>query len=756
MKIAIITFWDSQDNYGQIMQSYALSTYLSMAGHSCTIIRYKPFQKASAIQKLTKLNPAHIVAYYKYRKQQKAIQLLEGVTRDFDSFRSHYLHYSNNVYYGFDELWSEDWSSYDAFICGSDQIWSPKPDEQLNAYFLQFAPFKSLRIAYAPSFGRSILPDDYQRQLHQLLIHFDAVSAREVEGVNFSKKANISCRLVCDPTLLLTDTEYRNLTKTTKRNNFVFCYLIKWETLFPTDEVRKVVANYAGIHYFCTNGQEQYFDYEKDQTIENWLSSIQRSSLSLTNSFHGIVFSIISHTPFVAFPLTGKDAEMNSRLFSLLSKLGLEDRIYSSDCELQKIIDSPIDWAKVDARLETFRQESQSYLASALTKKLNRCEHNICFLTRSSVHHNYGGLDRVTELLAEHLKSYGANVYFVSQRRREIIHEDLQFFLPDSDNFHSERNAKWLNSFLHEHNIDVLINQEGNVDLTLPINHGVKRITVLHFSPNYISNKHFDNKFKRNPLLKWVFRTPLGKIGLRHLRRKLALNYEKQIQWADCFVMLSDLFRPTLSGLLSQGYDHRKVIAINNPMVIDKRFQLDTTLKEKTILYVGRIDNAFKNVDTLIRIWGKIAALVPDWNFEICGQGGEFNENQQLIAQLNIPRCNLVGLVEPTDYYKKSSIIVMASEAAEGWGMVLVEAMQYGCVPLVLNSYASVRDIIQNEENGILVEPGADMETRYANHLLCLIRDDEKRAQMMHRAIESIQQFDIEAIGNQWLKLINE
>ena len=66
MKIGIITFWDSQDNYGQIMQCYALSTYLEMAGNKTVIIRYKPYQKESRLARLKKLNPAmcfHITSF---------------------------------------------------------------------------------------------------------------------------------------------------------------------------------------------------------------------------------------------------------------------------------------------------------------------------------------------------------------------------------------------------------------------------------------------------------------------------------------------------------------------------------------------------------------------------------------------------------------------------------------------------------------------------------------------------------------------
>lgn len=758
MKIGIITFWDSQDNYGQILQCYALSKYLSNEGHDAIIIRYLPSCRRKKIERLKRLTPAHAISYLKYRHQCKTLSNPVGVVRNFDSFKAAHIEFTDKVYHGFEELWHENWTTYDAFVCGSDQIWSPKPDEQLNAYFLQFAPFRCLRVAYAPSFGRSVLPEEYQSRLYGLLKHFDSVSVREKEGVTFCDKAGIDCKLVCDPTILLGYLDYKNLIQAGVRERKVFCYMIKWDTLFPVAEVKKYVEDeFNGTHYFCTNGQERIFKYEKDQTIINWLSSIQSSSLSLTNSFHGIVFSILFHTPFVVFPLKGEAASMNNRLVSLLYRLGLENRIYTEDRTVKEIAEAPIDWGNVDKMLDEFRFSSETFLKEALTLKKDRqCKHNVCFLTRASVHHNYGGLDRVTELLAEYLKKQGANVYFVSQCKRNVVHEDLQHFLPDDSCFHSAKNAEWLNTFLTEKNVGILINQEGNVDLTLPVKEDVKRITVLHFNPNYIDDSHFEVKFKKNKLLRCIFRSYIGVWGLRYLRNKLSRNYEHQVQWSDSFVMLSDLFRQVLSTLMPNGYDYRKVIAINNPIVLEEQFNVADTHKEKTVLYVGRIDNGFKNVDKLIRIWDSIADSVPDWNFQICGQGGEYELNKEYIRKNGIPRCYMMGLVNPVEYYKKSQIIVMASAASEGWGMVLVEAQRYGCVPIALNSYASVRDIIKDGFNGYIVDPSVNMEKQFAGKLLALMQNDVVRQRMMYDSIETVKRYDINIIGQLWLKLINE
>lgn len=759
MKIGIITFWDSSDNYGQLLQGFALQQYLISKGNEVHIIRYKAKKNITFWEKVKKLHPAYILTYFRYKR--KAVKTC-SIIRNFDTFRRDYMHYSDRIYNRFDELWNEDWSSFDAFICGSDQIWSPKPKEELDAYFLKFAPLRCLRIAYAPSFGRQSLTSEYQKELHELLRHFNAISVREKEGVHFCENAGYNAKLVCDPTLLHEVRIYKELTNTTGRERSAFCYLINWNTNIPIQEIKDYVKEQSyDVHFFCTEGHEAYFSYENDQSIQNWLSCIQKCRIAFTNSFHGTVFSILHHTPFVVFPLSDDAKVMNNRLYSLLDRLGLMARIYKEGMGLREVIESDIDWDDVDKKLDDFRASSKIFLDQAFIPKKYSLRHRICFLTRSSIHHNYGGLDRVTETLAHYFQEQGSNVFFVSQQRRKVTHEKLQHYLPNKTKWKSQENIDWLNNFLEEKSIDILINQEGNVDLTLPINIKVRKITVLHFNPNYIDDKHFYNKircysFPFYHLFLFLSHSFLNKLGLFYLRNKLAKNYYRQLEWADEFILLSDKFRSTLGHLLHKPFKQYKVLAINNPLILPDDYEKETLHKEKILLYVGRIDNSFKNVDKLVRIWARIAADVPEWKMLICGDGPDFQSLQTQIEQEKTPRVELLGQQEPTNYYKKSSIIMMASSSSEGWGMALVEAMSYGCVPIALDSYAALSDIIQNGYNGVIVGKTNSFEKLFSQKLLQLIMDDNMRQQMSSHARDCVKDYDIRKIGQQWLKLMEK
>lgn len=130
MKIGIITFWDSQDNYGQVLQSFALQHYLKLCGHDAFLIRYKlQANKRNHLDKtvslLKKISPNYLKSYYKYilnKKTEKKYN--KDNPRHFEDFKHRFISFSSKQYNGFVDLDTEIWD-LDAFICGSDQIWSP-------------------------------------------------------------------------------------------------------------------------------------------------------------------------------------------------------------------------------------------------------------------------------------------------------------------------------------------------------------------------------------------------------------------------------------------------------------------------------------------------------------------------------------------------------------------------------------------------------------------------------------------------------
>lgn len=139
MKIGVMTFWQSHDNYGQLLQSWALQQYLKNNGHSPYLIRYKRWHPRLSH------SPA---GYAKHVCRELLSQLnlvkgrLTGTARDFDRFRKEQIEMSSD-------------------ITGSDQVWNfaMHPDD-FKAYFLRFGSKDTNRISYAASFGFSYITDE--------------------------------------------------------------------------------------------------------------------------------------------------------------------------------------------------------------------------------------------------------------------------------------------------------------------------------------------------------------------------------------------------------------------------------------------------------------------------------------------------------------------------------------------------------------------------------------------------------------------
>lgn len=777
MKIGVITFWDSNDNYGQIMQCYALQTYLKKLGHDVVLIRYiatknkkKHTFLLKTISKLFSLK--HVKCYMDYRRNlKKQAAFLESHPRAFDKFRTKYISSTEKVYVGYRSLWTEDWSSYDALICGSDQVWSYTSEDNLRAFYLNFGQFELKRIAYAASFGRVVLPDDYKTIFPKLLEQIDAIGLREQSGVKLCQDAGRNdAQLVCDPTLLLAGQDYLQniLNKKVQVTDSLFCYLLNWDTLFPYEELKRFVQKeILKVHFVPAHGVEdkQYFEPYSDLSIPSWLHGIASARYAVTNSFHGTVFCILLHRPFVSFPLVGVSSGMNDRLVTLLSYLGLEDRIYSNGTSIEDLLIKPINWADVDDKLQKFQAMSATFLETSLQKKKKTVNgiKAICFQTNGGVNHDFGGLDRVTELLADYFEKQGIKVYYLSFTRRPGTENIRQYYLPDEKKYRSESNIAFYNKFLEEKQIDILINQEGNVNIVLPCN--LKRkplfLTVLHFAPNYIPDYYFEHRISKlnipttvKKLLNLlVCHTIIKNCALDYLREKLRKNYQYQVNCCDWFILLSNRFKADLSQFFPGSLPYN-ICAINNPSTFFPQ-EAKTTIREKknVLLYVGRLEIGQKRLDLLLKMWKVLSLEREDWYLKLVGDGPDSSLLKRMVAENKIQRVLFEGKQNPQRYYEEASIFCLTSGAAEGWGMVLVEAQLYGCVPVVFNSYSSVPDIVQDGVTGFVVE--AFNESQYIARIRELQQDVNLRQYMSEKCQDNINRFSITHIGGQWLQLFS-
>lgn len=381
MKIGIITFWQSQDNYGQILQCWALQKYLSRKGYQIFLIRYthetpKPLL-GEQIKKIIKIYPVFIkiIRYIKSKRKNKTNYTELSPNRHFDDFKNKYIRKSKSIYRNIEDL-QKNPPQADCYIVGSDQVWAHVlKNKNSEIYYLNFGGKEVKRIAYAASFGMDIYPEKYNKVLSKNLLRFDAISVREKSGVNICSKAGVNAQLVLDPTLLLLGKDYMQFViQHQEKSEYAFLYLINltsqedlyWNTMKPIlqNKYKKIICTtatgYCNLKFQLDNCIYKY------PSIEKWLSLIFYSSYVITSSFHGVVFSLLFNKPFLYIPLSGKYAKSNNRVIDLLNQIELANRIIYNNNDIKEVIEEQINWKDVNDKIQNLRYFSQEFLDSAI------------------------------------------------------------------------------------------------------------------------------------------------------------------------------------------------------------------------------------------------------------------------------------------------------------------------------------------------------------------------------------------------------
>ena len=383
MKIGIVTHWMAVDNYGGMLQSYALQRYLRNLGHDAYLIRFfidKKKQQSLSVRIKESLK-VWLIRFNLFPnsieiKKEQQNRKLWIAKRKFDEFRSKYIALSPKVYNSIYELKNNP-PEADIYITGSDQVWAGDLNNpNIWIFYLDFGDETAKRLSYAASFGFSYFPGKDEEKFKELLNSFDAISVREANGVDICKKFGFEVSRCVDSTFLLKKEQYISIMSPRKHNEtYAFFYTVNVST--PGEIYWNVLRDYLsshGIESVVTTGSGYYsageifdnalYDYA---TVEEWISNIYYSKVVITSSFHGIAFSIILNKDFVYLPLKGTAGGGNNRIVDLLGLLGLEDRQAHSFEDVKTLLNKKIDYNSVDTqKYQQLIVQSNAYLEAFL------------------------------------------------------------------------------------------------------------------------------------------------------------------------------------------------------------------------------------------------------------------------------------------------------------------------------------------------------------------------------------------------------
>lgn len=336
MNVGILTFhWAT--NYGAILQCWALQEALIELGHNVHVINYKPHKFDQSIWSFIRnrffLTPK---LYWRNLKKEKTLELFRNTHLKLTKRYKKWRDFDDNSY-GFDIL-----------ISGSDQIMNPYflfkgETNGSTAYFLDLKN-NVIKIGYAVSFGTTNYPSNGILKVRPLIKQFDYLSAREETGLSILKSMgaeNVS--LVPDPTLLHEREFYEKIIENIDREKRIRVYILR------------------GRQNFISNLSDAY-EQINEKSVEDWLASIKSSSHLITNSFHGVVFSLIFHIPFTVVLEIKDNIGMNDRFYTLLSKLDLTNRIVSeSEFNADILTSTDFNWEIIDNLLNKYRKKGGNF-----------------------------------------------------------------------------------------------------------------------------------------------------------------------------------------------------------------------------------------------------------------------------------------------------------------------------------------------------------------------------------------------------------
>ncbi|HRP90889.1 MAG TPA: glycosyltransferase family 4 protein [Edaphocola sp.] len=310
---------------------------------------------------------------------------------------------------------------------------------------------------------------------------------------------------------------------------------------------------------------------------------------------------------------------------------------------------------------------------------------------------------------------------------------------------HNHKNPFYnFNSKIHFYSIDVSGNPYAYYK---SYKRGIQK-TINDFQPNIISV--CDDGLKGFFLPKLV-KTTAKWIYERHA--SIALNTSQSLKgWIIKKLMFAQIQNFSKFVVLTPNnikeWNQQNVIAIPNPLSF--KSEISSSLEEPTIIAVGS-HTWNKGYDLLIQAWEQLESKFPDWNVKIFGKMDPAEIFVNLTKEKQLKR---IHFFEPTkdiqSEYLKSSLLVLPSRS-EGFGMVLIEAMECGLPCVSFDCPSGPRDIIKNNEDGFLVAPQnvdalvAKIELLMENKLL--------RKQMGQKAKINVNRYSVENIMKEWLAL---
>ena len=368
-QVGIMT-WYSYENYGTALQAVALNRAISGMGYEAFDIAYDPALGRGAREVAHRSLSQRVAGKVKYLSGCYGIKS-EARSSLFKEFVASNLKLTQEV--SSKEALRYGTANFDAYVCGSDQVWSPRGFD--SSYYLDFVEDSTRLIAYAPSFGcDSLEPFACAAEIGGLLRRFGHIGVRESAAVDIVERCTGKRPpVVVDPTLLLSANDWSTFARPVDEVG-PYCLVYFLGDDGGNWKAARAIAKARGLRVVVVPVLErdrkrgEFAKYPIGPAEFLWL--VSHAKLVCTDSFHGMVFSTIFSRDFVAFerfdPKSGDS--QNTRVYSYLGMTGAADALLprSRRGDWRDYVSTHVDYASVAPRIEAKKVESLDYLTKAL------------------------------------------------------------------------------------------------------------------------------------------------------------------------------------------------------------------------------------------------------------------------------------------------------------------------------------------------------------------------------------------------------
>ncbi len=369
MKTAEIITFQWYDNYGTVLQAYALQTALRRLGIAAHIVPMEVARDTGVRRVFSKTLRGTCSKLERFCRERGS-RWHDG----FEKFRQIYFDYGNKQHCSFAKALKMKHDA-DYLVFGSDNIWSPWAvglDSVMAKVFFGDGITHSRKIVYAASTGAALTGYDRKDAVVERIKcgGFQRISCREQSNADFLRERGIQAVLAPDPTLLLDADEWRQITEMPPREHgsYVFGYDLGHPGAISVLSACKEFARRKDLAVRIPFPRKIWAarNYACFPTPVQWLGFVWNAAFVVTNSFHGVMFSLLFHRPFAYIPISGATSGLNARAFAIMERCSLMERVVAEGNRLDDIAGKHIDWDSVDMETVRFRQCGIDYLKEAL------------------------------------------------------------------------------------------------------------------------------------------------------------------------------------------------------------------------------------------------------------------------------------------------------------------------------------------------------------------------------------------------------